>query len=103
MELLQNAFSSLADTVLEELDELGAEKIKMQREQQQLVASVKAMQDQLQVSSNELTGTAAGLEFSRLKPYTLDASQHLACSIETPCMKVAPLPTLEFEPEVKCR
>ena len=50
MELLQNAFSSLADAVLEELDELGAEKIKIQREQQQWVATVKAMQDQLQVS-----------------------------------------------------
>jgi hypothetical protein len=56
VELLQNAFASLADAVLEELEEGAAARDEARREQLAALASIRATQDTVQVGSRAVGG-----------------------------------------------
>ncbi|WIA41747.1 hypothetical protein OEZ86_009090 [Tetradesmus obliquus] len=54
VELLQTAFTSLADAVLEELDELASERVKVQREQAAWSSSVQQLEQNVQAKLSSL-------------------------------------------------
>jgi hypothetical protein len=59
VELLQNAFASLADAVLEELEEGAAARDEARREQLAALASIRATQDTVQVGGRGAGGGGA--------------------------------------------